>query len=481
MYCIHEAKNYMVGYGEGGTIAQMAAMDQTAVWAGLATVDAGSVEADWIAENGAKMASSLNGYNDMESSTRKSTIPKSTLPLPVWMIGSVDNNANALAYWKAADHITDSDKAADGNITKYTRSAGWTADEDAYKINRDTAAYRIWTSESAPKNTESTIWNDFLFGVRRWMADPGGDLRVTKDPIADLHMTRHYKKVGGWMREWYVYVPQHVQQKAPVVFANHGYTLNGGVYAGQTDWHKVADEKGFIVVFPSAIPGSISENGNAPFPAWNIAMDPTSMDEIEFFKYMLSDLEKTYSIGTGRVYATGHSWGSQMTHVLALNEPEMFAAVAPLSGFIFNAAVFEQAEATKAKGSYPGVPVYMAAGTEGGTEWAICPVPLAEENSSGTTLSDWFALNGCTGSLDWSKINGSNETKGSLDWQNGGAFTKSGRWYTMTCEKNGVPMVQAEIVDYMPHATMPEHSDRVWNNWLSHYSRSANGTLVYNP
>ena len=426
------------------------------------------------------MASSLNGYNDMESSTRKSTIPKSTLPLPVWMIGSVDNNANALAYWKTADHITDNDKV-DGNITKYTRSADWTADEDAYKINRDTAAYRIWTSEGAPKNTESTIWNDFLFGVRRWMADPGGDLRVTKDPIKDLHMTRHYEEVGGWMREWYVYVPQSAQQKVPVVFANHGYTLNGGVYAGQTDWHKVADEKGFIVVFPSAIPGSISENGNAPFPAWNIAMDPTRMDEIEFFKYMLNDLEKTYSIDTGRVYATGHSWGSQMTHVLALNEPEMFAAVAPLSGFIFNAAVFEQVEAAKAKGSYPGVPVYMAAGTEGGTEWAICPVPLAEENSSGKTLSDWFALNGCTGSLDWSKINGGNEIKGSLAWQNGGAFTKSGRWYTMTCEKNGVPMVQAEIVDYMPHATMPEHSARVWNNWLSHYSRNADGTLVYNP
>ena len=148
--------------------------------------------------------------------------------------------------------------------------------------------------------------------------------------------------------------------------------------------------------------------------------------------------------------------------------------------FIFNAAVFEQAEAAKAKGSYPGVPVYMAAGTEGGTEWAICPVPLAEENSSGKTLSDWFALNGCTGSLDWSKIKGSNADKGSLDWQNGGAFTKSGRWYTMTCEKNDVPMVQAEIVDYMPHATMPEHSARVWNNWLSHYSRSADGTLVYN-
>lgn len=480
MYCIHEAKNYMVGYGEGGTIAQMAAMDQTAVWAGLATVDAGSVDENWITKNGAEMAASLNGYNDKESSTRESTIPKNTLPLPVWMIGSANDNANALAYWKTADYVTENDKV-DGDITKYTRSAAWTTEESTYSVNRDTAAYRVWTSETAPADTESTIWNDFLFGVRRWMADPGGDLRVTKDPIADLGMTRHYKEVGGWMREWYVYVPQSVQQNAPVVFANHGYTLNGGVYAGQTDWYKVADDNGFIVVFPSAIPGSISENGNAPFPAWNIALDPSRMDEIEFFKYMLSNLEKNYSIDTGRVYATGHSWGSQMTHVLALNEPEMFAAVAPLSGFIFNAAVFEQAEAAKADSNYPGVPVYMAAGTEGGTEWAICPIPLAEGNSSGKTLSDWFALNDCTGSLDWNAINKGNKTKGSLDWQSGGAFTKSGRWYTMTCSNaDGVPMVQAEIVDYMPHATMPEHSARVWDNWLSHYSRNANGTLVYN-
>ena len=477
MYCIHEAKNYMVGYGEGGTIAQMAAMDQTAVWAGLATVDAGSVDADWIAENGAKMASSLNGYNDVESSTRKSTIPKSTLPLPVWMIGEEADEAT-LAYWKSANKIDVEGKTEEG-ITKYVRSANWTADEDAYKINRDTAVYRIWTSESAPKNTESTIWNDFLFGVRRWMADPGGDLRVTKDPIADLHMTRHYEKVGGWMREWYVYVPQHVQQKAPVVFANHGYTLNGGVYAGQTDWHKVADEKGFIVVFPSAIPGSISENGNAPFPAWNIAMDPTRMDEIEFFKYMLDDLKKHYSIDTGRVYATGHSWGSQMTHVLALNEPKMFAAVAPLSGFIFNGAVVAQANAVD-KDTFAGVPVYMSAGTEGGTEWSICPVPLTEDNVSGQTMVTWFNLNRCTDTLDWSKITGNNTKQGSLDWRNGGAFKQDGRWYTLTGENaKGVPMVQAEIVDYMPHATMPEHSARIWNNWFSHYSRNTDGTISY--
>ena len=480
LYCIHEAKNYLVGYGAGGTIAQMAAMDQTAVWAGLTTVDAGSVDADWIVANGEKKASSLNGYNDQTNSTRKSEIKKSTLPLPVWMIGSGENNANALAYWKTANHITDNGKV-DGDITKYVRSVDWTKEEDAYKINRDIAAYRIWTSAAAPENTESTIWNDFLYGVRRWMADPGGDLRVTKDPIADLHMTRHYEEVGGWMREWYVYVPKNVKnsENLPVVFANHGYSLNGGVYAGQTDWYKVADENGFIVVFPSAIAGNISESGSAPFPTWNIAQDPTRMDEIAFFKYMLNDLEKHYSIDTSRVYATGHSWGSQMTHVLALNEPKMFAAVAPLSGFIFNGAVVAQANAVD-KDTFAGVPVYMSAGTEGGTEWSICPVPLTEDNVSGQTMVTWFNLNRCTDTLDWSKITGNNTKQGSLDWRNGGAFKQDGRWYTLTGENaKGVPMVQAEIVDYMPHATMPEHSARIWNNWFSHYSRNTDGTISY--
>lgn len=40
-------------------------------------------------------------------------------------------------------------------------------------------------------------------------------------------------------------------------------------------------------------------------------------------------------------------------------------------------------------------------------------------------------------------------------------------------------MVQVEIVDYMPHATMPEHSERVWNNWFAHFSRGDNGQLQY--
>ncbi|WP_283675102.1 S-layer homology domain-containing protein [Butyricicoccus sp. Marseille-Q5471] len=466
MYCIHEAKNYMVGYGAGGTIAQMAAMDQTAVWAGLTTVGADAADDTWLAAHNTKMATSLNGYSD-----ENSVIPKNTLPLPVWIINEgTTTDPDTLGYWKTADKITE-DGTVDNGITKYVRTDALGAEE--FADNRDKQAYRIWESASAPANLESTVWNDFLFGVRRWMADPGGDLRMTLDPIADLDMTRHYEEVGGWMREWYVYVPDGVTtstQDVPVVFASHGYTLNGGVYAGQSDWHKVADAEKCIIIYPSAINGNISDNGNAPFPAWNLSQDPTRMDDIGFFEFMLADLDQTYDVDLGRVYATGHSWGSQMTHVLALSNPDMFAAVAPLSGFIFKDYVYDSLD-EQAMTAAGGVPVYIAAGTEGGTEHAICPVPPTQANNSGKTLEKWFALNGCDGSIDWSTVG--------ANWKNNSAYTQDGRWYTLTYEKDGVPMLRAEIVDYMPHATMPEHSARVWNDWFSHFSRNDAGVLTY--
>lgn len=466
IYCIHEAKNYMVGYGNGGTIAQMAAMDQTAVWAGLATVGADEVDDAWLGTHNAKMATSLNGYSD-----ENSVIQKNTLPLPVWIINDeTTTDAATLGYWKNANRITEAGEV-ENSITKYVRTEA--LEESEYAENRDMEAYRIWESASAPANLESTIWNDFLFGVRRWMADPGGDLRLTLDPIADLDMTRRYELVDGWMREWYIYVPESVTEETldvPVVFASHGYTLNGGVYAGQTDWHKVADENNFIVVYPSAIHGNISDNGNAPFPAWNLSQDPTRMDDIAFFQYMLADLDETYDVDLGRVYATGHSWGSQMTHVLAMNQPGMFAAVAPLSGFIFKDYVYDSLN-EQGMTEAGGVPVYMAAGTEGGTEHAICPVPPTRDNVSGKTLETWFDINNCSGEINWNAVG--------ANWKNNNAYTQDGRWYTLTYRSGNVPMLRAEIVDYMPHATMPEHSARVWDDWFSHYSRNEAGKLGY--
>lgn len=75
------------------------------------------------------------------------------------------------------------------------------------------------------------IWNGFLSRHRRWMGDPGGNLRMYDDPLCNRHVEYHMEKVDGWLREWYVYVPeavrQHPEVPVPLVFACHGYTCNG--------------------------------------------------------------------------------------------------------------------------------------------------------------------------------------------------------------------------------------------------------------
>jgi poly(3-hydroxybutyrate) depolymerase len=475
MYCIHEAKNYLVGYGAGGAVAQKAAMDQTSVWAGLTTIGAETVDPSWISAKGEETASSLDGFNDQQSSTRPSQILKKTLPLPVWMINDgTETDEAVLNYWKSADKIDGKPTEEDG-ISKYVRTQDWQKnnleDETLYQDNRDKDAYRIWVSDKPEGDLESIVWNQFLYGVRRWMADPGGDLRITLDPISDQHMTRNYKKVGDWMREWYVYVPEDVTKDTkdvPLVFAFHGYTLNGAVYSGQTDWPKIADQNHCIVIFPSAIPLTLATN--APFPAWNLSGDPTRMDDIAFTNTMLEDISSTYDIDMTRIYATGHSYGSQMTYLVGLNEPEKFAAIAPLSGYMFNSSISAQAE-NAMDSDFTELPVYVASGTEGDTEWSICPVPPKEDNLSGQTLVSLISLNQCDGTIDWSKVG--------ADWRESDAYTQDGRWYTLTYNKGDVPMVRVEIVDYMPHATMPEHTARVWRDWFSHFSRNEDGTIQY--
>ena len=180
------------------------------------------------------------------------------------------------------------------------------------------------------------------------MSSPGGELRVTKDPVRDLGMEYHYEEFDGWMREWYVYIPQSVQhnpnKKVPLVLAMHGYTCTGEIYAGNSGWYDVAEKHGFIVVFPSALHAKVNmpEQGLmpdwAPLNAWNVFLEDDRPDELKFFSFLLDKMIAEYPVDAHRVFATGHSWGSLMTEMLALGLTERFAAVAPCSGAFFGGA-----------------------------------------------------------------------------------------------------------------------------------------------
>lgn len=476
-FCVHESKFYLTGCREGGVLANMAAMWNPAVWAGVASVGGSAVSGSYREAAAADYCTNLDGFLD---ETHRLGLKKGDIPMPAWIIDDpesplgVDNGT--AAYWRAACGITEAGRQIRPDTVEFVRTS-----EPPYAPNQEREAFRVCVSSipGASKGYASPllrrIWKGFLYRQRRWMSGPGGDLRVTRDPVDDLGMEYHYEEIGGWMREWYVCVPESVkaqpEKPVPLVFALHGYTCAGEIYAGNSEWHKVAAKHGFLVVYPTATPGRMEmENQvcsaeNVPLPAWNFLHNaPDGPDELEFFRTVLEKTCASHAVDRLRVFVTGHSHGSVMTQTLALTLSGVFAAAAPCSGILFRGFGMDirRLPEVQARADVE-IPIWMFGGEQ--EPWLLPALPT-DENDTGNSIRVWQGIN----HLDPSFPAG---------WDEG--WEVSGRWHDLRCRRgDGAPMVGYTWVDYMPHATMPEMSFRIWEEFFSKFSR-VDGKVVYTP
>lgn len=152
-----------------------------------------------------------------------------------------------------------------------------------------------------------------------------------------------------------------------------------------------------------------------------------------------------------------------MTQALALGMPEMFAAVAPCSGVIFE-PIYDQFIALEEfqKTDLP-IPVWMLVGKE--ESWLLDAKPTLG-NATGKTIALWHERNKLEGRVE--------DRFNEALWD-----THTGRWHDVNYQDaQGRPMVRFTTVDAFPHATMPEMSYRIWDEFFSHWSRDSN-TLQY--
>ena len=465
LFCVHESKFYLVGCKEGGVLANMAAAYDPAFFAGVASVGGSAVSERYLTDCGQAYALNLDGFEDPE---HRKDIRKQDIPMPAWIIDdptvSTGTGDAILTYWRKAC------EAEEGRQLSPDQYEYYRVKETPYAPNQEKEAYRVChssvpgASEQYAKRLQRRIWKDFLYRQRRWMSSPGGELRVTKDPVRDLGMEYHYEEFDGWMREWYVYIPQSVQhnpnKKVPLVLAMHGYTCTGEIYAGNSGWYDVAEKHGFIVVFPSALHAKVNmpEQGLmpdwAPLNAWNVFLEDDRPDELKFFSFLLDKMIAEYPVDAHRVFATGHSWGSLMTEMLALGLTERFAAVAPCSGAFFGGAYEKMTSLPYAAENGVQLPIWMFWGTD--EEWLI-PCEPTHENETGLTVELWLKRNSKSDMIpaDWTQC----------------ACTVNGRFKDHCFDREDTAPVQFTQVDYMPHATMPEMSFRIWEEFFSKFSR----------
>ncbi len=472
-FCVHESKMYLTGCREGGVLANMAAAWNPAFYAGVATVGGSAVEESYLAAAGADFCTNLDGFAD---EAHRKGIRKGEIPMPAWVIDDPETRTGTggavLRYWRQACGTEPQPRQVDPDQVEYFRTA-----HTPYAPNQEKEAYRVCYSSLPHASAEDArrlqrrIWKDFLYRQRRWMSSPGGDLRVTEDPVRDAGMEYHYEEFDGWMREWYVYIPQavrrHPGKKVPLVFAMHGYTCTGEIYAGNSGWHRVADKHGFVVVYPSALHGRVSMPAQgldpdwAPLPAWNVFEEGDRPDELRFFRHLLDRMLAEYPVDAERVFASGHSWGSLMTQMLGLGMTGRLAAIAPCSGVFFGGASEKMLRLPYARENGLELPVWMHWGMEEG--WLIPGVPT-HENETGKTIELWLWRNRQPEHIP-------------EHWEDC-VCRRNGRFLDHRMEKDGAAPVWFTQVEDMPHATMPEMSFRIWEEFFAHFRRNADGSVA---
>ncbi len=92
------------------------------------------------------------------------------------------------------------------------------------------------------------------------------------------------------------------------------------------DFEYLAEEKGFLVVYPQGYEKFWNDcRASADYEA-----NLKNIDDVGFFKKMIQALEGDFSIDSSRVVATGISNGGQMMYRLAYESPEDVLLLAPL-------------------------------------------------------------------------------------------------------------------------------------------------------
>jgi len=127
--------------------------------------------------------------------------------------------------------------------------------------------------------------------------------------------------VAGRQREYLLYVPDSYVAGAPasLVISLHGGASWPAQQMHLSHWNRLADEHGFLVVYPA---------GRGYPKRWGtFAPDEGLVDDVDFIAALIDRLRADYAIDPARIFANGLSNGGGMAFVLSCALADRIAAV----------------------------------------------------------------------------------------------------------------------------------------------------------
>ncbi|QPC81935.1 hypothetical protein G4Y79_19935 [Phototrophicus methaneseepsis] len=385
---IHTDQVHLTGLGNGGTMAYRLACQLPGRFASVAVV--GALMWDYQPDNCPPGDAPINmliihGSDDSTYRIDGRTFPPGEAAEEAISILSLEET---IRFWMAYDHCeaeptaynraplttyTCQDEAAIHAYTIISGENGWPRMGDDLRLNQ----FGI--------DTTTIIARYFMEGV-----PPLDDMTQTTPPPTEL------------ARSYQMYIPTTYtfDEAVPLVMVLHGRPGSAGGIALITDMNTIAEENGFIVVYPEGmIPPSETARG------WNYVRDVplfrpadssaiSQRDDVQFLVDLVHDIAEIAPIDTDRAYVTGFSNGGFMTQRLACDASGTFAAFAA-AGSTLSWGMTEICEGK------PPIPLLMMHGTDdisvpwtgttgniGGQQiYVTAPIP--------NTVVFWAQHNGC--------------------------------------------------------------------------------------
>ncbi len=450
-YNLYTGCYYFVGYKDGGRLLQQYIMSNPKVCAGLAVFDGSDISEEYMKEAGSKPY--------VEPGVRLSEVE-----VPVWIINEeiTDKEKRVIDYWLTANNCEEIVYRTE--LAEVYRQKNITRTSTTYKQAVSAVQITKRPSNYKDKVYNEKVWTDFLSKRCRYTSVIYGTGLRPYYPLEAVGIQKHELVVDGKKRYWHEYVPsiavKDPEVKLPLVVIFHGSNQNSDIFPVYTEWYKVAEERGFVAVFPTAYPNL--EQGGIAKPLWNSSGNCNDTDDIKFVLEMLQDVQLRKSIDKGKIFASGQSLGSSMAQYMALMLPEVFAASGSTS-----APIMEKVDGPELYGGINDEGYQFPEGVKTNYEIPIMLImgendfPFFFENDfTNSTVKYWVERNHA-------------DLNSPLNYKVG-IFNNQ-----VYLNENGIPMVIYALTDGRGHSCLPSEARLLWDEFFCKFIRLEDGTIAY--
>lgn len=329
--------------------------------------------------------------------------------------------------------------------------------------------FRCFQADDDPQShiLHRKAWDYLFLGLRRWPTGGYGNI-VHKSTDVQMGLESYIDKTflgdnGGIAHTWYEYAPENpFGVKLPLLFVLHGGSTSAKYCAEQNRWHELGEKYGFYVVYPQCSADAV----------WNAACDIRRLSDEEYLLCLYQHMLNKYPIDSRRIYCSGFSMGGLMTQCMGMIHNELFAAIAPFSGYLFHS--FWNGPGINAEQPFALMHRRLA-----WTEQALaagCDTRMPIIQFHGDKDTTWTEAEETRTRAYWAQRNGLSEPNlDAVPTRREGA-DQSFSIYDQ-CDDNGLCLYRFVTVANLPHAVDLRQPYMAWS-FLAGFARRENSSLI---